>query len=156
VVEVVVGAEVDDAPARGVASVAGFFERQRRDQREEPRLLGRTGWSEFRQGEGPDAVLHREHRHRGAARELEPPAYERRWPLAPIETLPVFDNSRSLPWVAQYGFRFAEGVPELSETIHDPPRSARAMLWLQGIRSRARRFRLAARDERCVLRRLFQ
>ena len=33
--------------------------------------------------------------------------------------------------MAQYGFRFAEGAPALSETPPDPPRSARSLLWLR-------------------------
>jgi hypothetical protein len=51
--------------------------------------------------------------------------------LPPVETMAAFPNRSSLPWVAQYGFRFAEGVPALSETQPDPPRSARSVLWLQ-------------------------
>ena len=52
--------------------------------------------------------------------------------LAPFEALPAFDNRRSLSWVAQYGFRFADGVPSLSEQgIAEPLRSARSLLWLQ-------------------------
>ena len=89
-------------------------------------------WSvEFRQGASDEAVLtasivtalRRESWHHQPAR---PPA------LAPIESLPPFDNRASLSWVAQYGFRFAEGVPALDEKgIADPPRSARSLLWLR-------------------------
>ena len=86
---------------------------------------------EFRQGASGDAVLtasvvtamRRESWHHQPAVAPEMP---------PFEALPAFDNRRSLSWVAQYGFRFAEGVPSLDEAgIADPPRSARSLLWLQ-------------------------
>jgi hypothetical protein len=85
---------------------------------------------EFRQGESPEAVL---------TASIVTAARRASWshqpasapPLARFDALPAFDHLKSLPWVAQYGFRFAEGVPQLSETIHDPPRPARALLWLQ-------------------------
>jgi hypothetical protein len=86
---------------------------------------------EFRQGTGAEAVLtasivtavRRESWHHQPARK---PA------LAPFESMPAFDNRGSLSWVAQYGFRFAEGVPALAEEgIADPPRSPRSLLWLQ-------------------------
>jgi acyl-CoA thioesterase len=85
---------------------------------------------EFRQGESEDAVLtasivtalRRESWQHQPAR---PPA------LPALEQLAPFDNRRSLSWVAQYGFRFAEGVPALSESIPETPRSARSVLWLQ-------------------------
>jgi acyl-CoA thioesterase len=51
--------------------------------------------------------------------------------LPPIDALPAFDSSDSLAWVAQYGFRFAEGVPVFRDAIPDPPGSARSALWLQ-------------------------
>ena len=51
--------------------------------------------------------------------------------LPPIETLPPFDNRSSLAWVAQYGFRFAEGVPALDDAAPEAPRSPRSLLWLQ-------------------------
>jgi acyl-CoA thioesterase len=86
---------------------------------------------EFRQGASDDAVLtasivtavRRESwRHQPVAAPELPPA----------EALPAFDNRRSLSWVAQYGFRFAEGVPSLGEReTAEPPRSARSLLWLQ-------------------------
>jgi acyl-CoA thioesterase len=47
-----------------------------------------------------------------------------------LETVPAFANRDSLSWVAQYGFRFAAGVPAMSETAPEPPRSARSVLWL--------------------------
>ena len=85
---------------------------------------------EFRQGESEDAVLtasivtalRRESWQHQPAR---PPA------IAPAEQLAPFDNRRSLSWVAQYGFRFAEGVLTLSDAIPEPPRSPRSVLWLQ-------------------------
>jgi acyl-CoA thioesterase len=52
--------------------------------------------------------------------------------LPPFEAMPAFDNAGSLSWVAQYGFRFAEGLPSLGETgIAEPPRSARSLVWLR-------------------------
>ncbi len=56
---------------------------------------------------------------------------------ATAPTLPAFasiqpiDNGRSLPWVARYGFRFAEGPPERGAATFDPPKSPRSVLWLQ-------------------------
>lgn len=86
---------------------------------------------EFRQGTSEEAILtasvvtalRRDSWHHQPARA---PA------LAPFEAMPAFDTGRSLSWVAQYGFRFAEGVPALGEEgIAEPPRSARSLLWLQ-------------------------
>jgi len=51
--------------------------------------------------------------------------------LPPAETLAPLDNRRSLPWVAQYGFRFAEGAFVPSDAVPEPPRSPRSVLWLQ-------------------------
>ena len=50
--------------------------------------------------------------------------------LPPSETIAAIENKRSLPWVAQYGFRFAEGALQLSADMPDPPRSPRSVLWL--------------------------
>jgi len=85
---------------------------------------------EFRQGESSEAVLtasivtaiRRESWQKQPAR---PPA------LPPFEQAVPFDNQRSLSWVAQYGFRFAEGAPSFSETMPETPQSARSVLWLQ-------------------------
>ena len=38
---------------------------------------------------------------------------------------------------SQYGFRFAEGPPDPSESTPEPPRSARSALWLQDAPPRA-------------------
>ena len=43
----------------------------------------------------------------------------------------AFDNRAALSWVAQYGFRFAEGVYAPSEEMPEPPRSPRSVLWMQ-------------------------
>ena len=50
--------------------------------------------------------------------------------LPPFESLAAVDNTRSLPWVAQYGFRFAEGAPAMTAETPDPPNSPRSVLWL--------------------------
>jgi acyl-CoA thioesterase len=85
---------------------------------------------EFRQGEGDDAVLtasivtaaRRESWQHQTAR---PPA------LPPPETMAAFPNRTALTWIAQYGFRFAEGAFRPSEQMLDPPHSPRSVLWLQ-------------------------
>ncbi|MEO8311385.1 MAG: thioesterase family protein [Caldimonas sp.] len=86
---------------------------------------------EFRQGTSEDAVLtasvvtalRRESWHHQPARA---PA------LPPFEAMPAIDNSGSLPWLTQYGFRFAEGLFPLGEEgIAEPLRPARSLLWLQ-------------------------
>jgi hypothetical protein len=57
--------------------------------------------------------------------------------LPPFAATPEFDNRKSLSWVAQYGFRFAEGVYLPTEQIPEPPRSPRSLLWLQDAEPRA-------------------
>lgn len=57
--------------------------------------------------------------------------------LAPFDALPGFDNGKWLSWVAQYGFRFAEGVYAPSEQMPEPLRSPRSVLWLQDAEPRA-------------------
>src|SRR4051794_21202107 len=69
---------------------------------------------EFHQGDGAEAVLTASivtaaRRASWAHQTARPPA------LAPFESMAEFDNRASLPWVAQYGFRFAEGIPSLDE-----------------------------------------
>jgi len=85
---------------------------------------------EFRQGDGEDAVL---------TASIVTAARRDSWthqpasapPLPPRERLLAFDNTRSLNWVAQYGFRFADGAPSLGEATPEAPGSARSVLWLQ-------------------------
>jgi hypothetical protein len=50
--------------------------------------------------------------------------------------LPAFDNTRSLAWVAQYGFRFAEGALSIDQAAPEPPSSARSLFWLQDQQAR--------------------
>ena len=50
--------------------------------------------------------------------------------LPPVETMTALPNAGSLSWVAQYGFRFAEGMFALTESMPEEPRSARSVLWL--------------------------
>jgi acyl-CoA thioesterase len=85
---------------------------------------------EFRQGESESAVLTASivtaaRRDSWQHQPARPPA------LPPVAAMAAFDNSLSLSWVAQYGFRFAEGLMTLSETMAATPRSARSVLWLQ-------------------------
>jgi acyl-CoA thioesterase len=84
---------------------------------------------EFRQGTSDEAVLTASivTAARRDSWRLQP---TRAPAIAPFEAVPAFDNRRSLSWVAQYGFRFAEGAPALSETPA-PPRSPRSLLWLR-------------------------
>ena len=86
---------------------------------------------EFRQGESHDAVLTASvvtavRRESWSHQPATAPA------LPPFEALPAFDSRGALSWVAQYGFRFAEGdVPFGGTEIAEPLRSARSLLWLQ-------------------------
>lgn len=84
---------------------------------------------EFRQGESDEAVLTASivtavRRDSWSHQTARAPA------MPPIETMTVVDNKRSLSWVAQYGFRYAEGGPEMTPEMPDPPRSPRSVLWL--------------------------
>ena len=85
---------------------------------------------EIRQGEGDEAVLTASivtaaRRESWSHQPAQAPA------LPPFEALPEFANRGSLSWVAQYGFRFAEGALAMSETTPEPPGSARSLLWLR-------------------------
>ncbi len=85
---------------------------------------------EFTQGESAEAVLtatvvtaaRRASFSHQLARVPEMPAWEA---LAPMP------NPSSLSWVAQYEFRFVEGMLVLSDTASEPPRSPRSLLWLR-------------------------
>jgi len=88
-------------------------------------------WSvEFTQGESAEAVLtatvvtaaRRDSfsHQRGGAPEM--PAWE---------SLAAEPTRAPLSWVAQYEFRFVEGLLELSDTPPEPPRSPRSLLWLR-------------------------
>jgi acyl-CoA thioesterase len=85
---------------------------------------------EFRQGASEEAVL---------SASIVTAARRETWrhqpasapALPPFDAVPAFDNRSSLSWVAQYGFRFAEGVPAPSEVVPEPPRSPRSVLWLR-------------------------
>jgi len=85
---------------------------------------------EFRQGSSDEAVLTASvvtaaRRESWSHQPARPPA------LPAPETMRAFDQRPSLSWVAQYGFRFAEGLFAPTDAIPDPPRSARSVLWLQ-------------------------
>ena len=88
-------------------------------------------WSvEFTQGESAEAVLtativtaaRRDSFSHQRARAPE---------MAAWESLAATPNRSSLSWVAQYEFRFAEGLLELSDSPPEPPRSPRSLLWLR-------------------------
>ncbi|MEO5843477.1 MAG: thioesterase family protein [Caldimonas sp.] len=111
---------------------------------------------EFRQGASEDAVLtasvvtavRRESWHH---QPTPAPA------LPPFETMPAVDIGSSLAWVAQYGFRFAEGLPALGgEGIAEPLRSARSVLWLQDAVARPLDFLSLLAMSDAFLGRLFQ
>lgn len=93
-------------------------------------------WSvEFCQGESAEAVLtatvvtaaRRDSFSRQLARAPDLPAWA---------SLPCLPTGSSLPWAAQYEFRFAEGPLVLSETAPEPPRSPRSVLWLRDAAAR--------------------
>ena len=109
---------------------------------------------EFRQGDGDDAVLTASvvtaaRRESWQHQTVRPPA------LPPPETMKAFANRNALTWIAQYGFRFAEGVFEPSEQMFDPPRSPRSVLWLQDDQPRALDFGSLAMSD-AFFGRLFQ
>jgi len=90
---------------------------------------------EFRQDDADDAVLTASivtaaRRESWQHQPAQPP------PLPPPATMAPFAERNALSWIAQYGFRFAEGVFEPSEQPFDPPRSPRSVLWLQDDRPR--------------------
>ena len=76
---------------------------------------------EFRQGESDEAVLTA-----SIVTALRRDSWSHQTARAPalpaFETMAAIDNTGSLPWVAQYGFRFAEGALALSAEL--PPRPA--------------------------------
>ncbi len=84
---------------------------------------------EFRQGESEEAVLtasvvtalRRESWSHQPSRAPAMPAFD---------SMPAADNKGSLSWVAQYGFRFAEGALKTSAEMPDPPVSPRSVLWI--------------------------
>jgi acyl-CoA thioesterase len=91
---------------------------------------------EFRQGTSEEAVLTASvvtalRRESWSHQPARAPA------LAAVAELPPFPSTNRLSWVAQYGFRFAEGLPDPAETTPEPPRSARSVLWLQDAEPRA-------------------
>ena len=84
---------------------------------------------EFRQGESDEAVLTASivtavRRDSWSRQPSHAPA------LPPFESMVAGDNKQSLPWVAQYGFRFAEGAPKMTAETPDPPNSPRSVLWI--------------------------
>lgn len=85
---------------------------------------------ELRQGATEDVVLTA-----SVVTALRRPGWRHQPARAPalpeFDALAAFDTRGSLSWVAQYGFRFAEGVMRLGEAeIADPLRSPRSLLWL--------------------------
>ena len=110
---------------------------------------------EFTQGQSPEAVLTASivtaaRRESWSHRSTPAPGLPR------YESLPVFPNRDSLAWVAQYEFRFAEGRIESSETMFDPPRSPRSVLWLKDAEPRALDFLSLAAMSDAFFGRIFQ
>jgi hypothetical protein len=51
--------------------------------------------------------------------------------LPPWESIAPLETGSRLSWPSQYEFRFAEGLLAPTETMPDPPRSPRSLLWLR-------------------------
>ncbi len=84
---------------------------------------------EFRQGDSDEAILTASivtavRRDSWSHQTARAPA------LPSFETIDAVDHKGSLPWVAQYGFRFAEGALKMSAEVPDPPNSPRSVLWI--------------------------
>jgi hypothetical protein len=80
-----------------------------------------------------------------------------RQPALPAwQAMEAFPNRTSLSWVAQYDFHFAEGTPTMSETMPDPPRSPRTVLWLKDAEPRPLDFVSLAALSDAFFGRLFQ
>ena len=110
---------------------------------------------EFSQGEDPEPVLAASivtavRRQTWSHRVASPP------PLPPWESLPAFPTRDSLSWVGQYEFRFAEGEMALSETMPEPPRSPRSVLWLRDAEPRPLDFLSLAAMSDAFFGRIFQ
>jgi len=113
-------------------------------------------WSvEFTQGESAEAVLtasvvtaaRRDSFSRQVASAPQMPGWES---LAPLP------RKVSLSWVDQYEFRFAEGLFPPSETLPDPPRSPRSVLWLRDAEPRPLDFVSLAAMSDAFFGRIFQ
>ena len=76
--------------------------------------------------------------------------------LAPAETLPAFPNRGSLPWVAQYEFRFAEGALTLGAASPEAPGSPHSLLWLRDAEPRPLDFLSLAALSDAFFGRIFQ
>jgi len=72
------------------------------------------------------------------------------------ETLAPLPKGRSLSWVDQYEFRFAEGGLVLTETPPDPPASPRSVLWLRDAEPRPLDFVALAAMSDAFFGRIFQ
>jgi acyl-CoA thioesterase len=110
---------------------------------------------EFTQGEGTEPVLTASvvtamRRETWSHAVATPPA------LPPWDSLPSFPNRKSLSWVAQYEFRFAEGAMALSDATPEPPRSPRSVLWLRDAEPRPLDFVSLAAMSDAFFGRIFQ
>jgi hypothetical protein len=88
-------------------------------------------WSvEFTQAAGDEAVLTA-----SVVTAARRPTWSHQRARAPAlpawDDLPAFDNAAALSWVAQYDFRFAEGLLATHDAIPDPPLDPRSVLWLK-------------------------
>ena len=77
-------------------------------------------------------------------------------PLPPWDSLQAYPRGDALSWVAQYEFRFAEGAMALSDTMPEPPRSARSVLWLRDAEPRPLDFLSLAAMSDAFFGRIFQ
>jgi acyl-CoA thioesterase len=110
---------------------------------------------EFTQGDGTEPVLTASvvtaaRRPTWSHRVSSPPE------LPPWESTPPFRTGGGLNWVAQYEFRFAEGALSLSDTMPEPPRSPRSVLWLRDAEPRPLDFLSLAAMSDAFFGRIFQ
>ncbi len=113
-------------------------------------------WSvEFTQGEGAEPVLTASivtavRRETWSYRTSTPPS------LSPWEAMQPLPKQVALSWVDQYEFRFQEGLPATSETMPDPPRSPRSVMWLKDAEPRELDFLSLAAMSDAFFGRIFQ
>ena len=76
--------------------------------------------------------------------------------LLPPQSLPRYAYRGAMSWVERYEFRFAQGAPELTETVPEPPASARSLLWINDAQPRPLDFPALASMSDAFFGRIFQ